>query len=68
MTTKEWNQATAFLEVAGEGAWVENDGRTVEVTNMCGGRYLMLEDYYVMGQCYEEWKAVEFLKTGRVYR
>ena len=44
MTNTEWNMGIEFLMSGEEGDWAENNGKTVEVTNMCGGRYLMRDE------------------------
>ena len=34
------------LSLGDEGNWVENDiGKTVEVVNLCGGRFLMTDEH-----------------------
>ena len=44
MTTTMWNQGIAYLLNATEGDWIEHNGRKVEVVDMCGGRYLCLDE------------------------
>ena len=68
MTTSEWNEVTEFLETAEEGCFVENEGRTVEVVSMCGGKFLFLDKVHeVCGLTFEIWRALEFLKSGRTF-
>lgn len=67
MTSKEWNTGIEFLESAKEGFFVENLGRTVEVVNMIAGRFMLLDKNGTFaGVVDEEWRAMEFLKSGKV--
>lgn len=62
MTTKEWNEGTDFLMTAEEGCWIEEGNRRVEVVDMCGGRFLCIEDGEVAGLFDEVWRAMSFLR------
>ncbi len=63
MTNTEWNMGIEFLMSSEEGDWAENNGKTVEVTNMCGGRYLMRdEDGEVSGLTDDVVVAMLFLR------
>lgn len=65
MTAKEWNQGIEYLENGNIGWYIENDGRIIEITEMCGGRYLAYnEQKEICGQTDEEWRAMSFLKDG----
>ena len=66
MTPNEWNLALDYLEQSETGAWVEENGRTAIVENMCGGRYLLTENNEIVGLVDEEWKALHFIQTGKV--
>lgn len=67
MTTYEWNAGCRFLESAPEGASVYDDtGRSAEVANMMGGRYLLMQDGDPVGQTDEEWRAMEFIMSGKL--
>lgn len=44
MTNTEWNDALEFLLNASEGDWVEHNGRTIIIVDMCGGNYALFED------------------------
>lgn len=67
MTAREWNDGIEWLTNGEEGCFVENDGRKAEVVNMCGGRYLLTdENNEFVGVTFEEWRAMEFVKSGRV--
>lgn len=68
MTTAEWNAASAYLENNEVGSWAENDGRTVEVVDMVSGRYLLTDENGFFVRVVDEvWRAVEFLKNGKVF-
>lgn len=66
MKTREWNEGIRFLQTAEEGDYIEHNGRMVEVTEMCGGRFLLTEYKEVCGLVDEEWRAMQFLKDGTV--
>ena len=57
-----WSDVPAFLKCGDCWDFVEEGNRRVEIANMIGGRYLLLEDGDVAGQTDDESKAVEFLK------
>lgn len=68
MTATEWNEITDFLERAEADESVEYNGRSVTVVNMNGGRYLLEdENGDVSGLVHDAWKALTFLKTGKVF-
>ena len=67
MTNLEWNAGIEFLINAKVGDYVEHLGRTVTVENMCGGRYLCLnEDNDVVGLAETEIGAMAFLRFGKI--
>ncbi len=69
MTGREWNRCTEYLENGDEGAWIENDGRTVEVVNMVGGRYMLIDvNGYIDSLVDDTWRAVMYLNNGFVTR
>ena len=53
-----------YLENGDEGNFVECNGRVVEITNMCGGRYLCLGNGDVSGQTNDVPTCVNFLIHG----
>lgn len=68
MNATEWNAITDFLETAVEGNYVEFRDRIIEVTNMVGGRFLLIdENGEISGLTNVIWKACQFLKTGKVF-
>ena len=68
MTTAEWNAASEYLKNNEVGSWAENDGRTVEVVDMVGGRYLLTDENGFFVRVVDEvWRAVEFLKSGKAF-
>lgn len=60
----QFERVTQALATGDEGFYVRNEenGREVEVTNMCGGRYLCYENGEVARQCDDEAIAYNFLK------
>jgi len=68
MTAAEWNEITEYLDRAETDESVEYNGRCVTVANMIGGRYLLTdENGDVCGLVHDAWKALTFLKTGKIY-
>lgn len=68
MNANEWNAVSDFLETAEIGDCVEYDGRSVEVVNMAGGKFLHFDEKgEVAGLVNDVWKSCQFLKTGKVY-
>lgn len=66
MTNKEWNAAIEWLENGEEGDYVENEGRTAEVVNMCGGRYLLTDENGEVADLVDEaWRAVSYLRNDQ---
>lgn len=63
-TTEDWDVIEDWLFLCGTGCYVENDknGRNIERTDMCGGKYLMSENGYVCGQTDSVEDAINFLK------
>lgn len=59
----DFEQVTDFLANGEEGHFVSNhdNGRTVEITNMCGGRYLCYDGGEVAKQTDDEAVAYGFL-------
>lgn len=67
MTVNEWNHVIKYLGNAECGDWVQNEKRMVEVVDMCGGKYLLLDDEgEVAGLTDETWRAACFLENGKV--
>lgn len=65
MQNVDWNEVAEWLKNSHEGDWAEHEGRTVEIVDMCGGRYLLLDkDGEVAGLVDTEQEAVLFLKSG----
>lgn len=65
MTDREWNKGISFLENAEVGSYIEHEQRVVMIENMCGGRYLCLdENNEVVGLVNESWRAMIYLRTG----
>ena len=65
MTAKEVAECMEFLRKAEVGQWAYNCGRTVEVVDMVGGRYLFLDEHGdVSGLSNSEFRAVKFLKEA----
>ena len=68
MTTADWNTTSDYLASNEVGSWAENDGRTVEVVDMVGGRYLLTDESGFFVRVVDEvWRAVEFLKSGKAF-
>lgn len=61
MTLREWINAAEWLTSGEEGDYVTHEGRTAEVVNMCGGRYLLTENGEVIGLEHELVNALMFL-------
>lgn len=61
-----WNDVPRFLKAGDCWDFVEEGNRRVEIANMVGGRYLLLEDGDVAGQTDDESEAVEFLKGATI--
>lgn len=59
-----FERVTQALATGDEGffVWNKDNGREVEVTNMCGGRYLCYEHGEVARQTDDEAIAYNFLK------
>lgn len=67
MTKTERNEIIEYLQNGDEGDCVEINGRSVEITNMSGGRYLFRdEDGEVSGQADSELSCIKFLDKGGV--
>lgn len=67
MTNVEWNECTEWLENGQEGDWAENEGRTAEVVNMAGGRYMLTDkDGDFVAVVDEAWRAMMYLQSGKV--
>lgn len=65
MTNTEWNEGIKYLENGERGDYLEHEGKTIEIAEMCGGRYLAFDwNGEVCGQTNEEWRAMAFLKDG----
>ena len=67
MTAEIWNEYSDFLESCEIGCWAEWEGRHVERVNMAGGRFLLTDEQGdVCGLVYDVWKAMTFLKSGKI--
>ena len=65
MQNINWDEVMERLKNSDEGDWAEHEGRTVEVVDMCGGRYLLLDkNGEVAGLVNTEQEAMLFLKSG----
>lgn len=64
------NKMLEYLEGSECGDWIMGDDRRcVEVSNMVGGRYLMVDgDGEFAGATNDVWNAVEFLKSGKIIK
>lgn len=68
MTAMEWDAGTEYLMNGEEGDWVEHEGRKVEIVSMCGGRYILFNESGEFCDLTDEvWRAMEFLKSGKVF-
>lgn len=68
MSTADWNTASDYLVSNEVGSWAENDGRRVAVVDMVSGRYLLTDENGFFVRVVDEvWRAVEFLKNGKVF-
>lgn len=62
MNAREVMECMDFLRTAQEGQWAYNCGRTVEVVDMIGGRYLLTdENGDVDGLTFSVEQAVKYL-------
>lgn len=69
MNAREVMEYMEFLRTAKVGDWAENDGRVVERVDMVGGRFLFTDEHgNVAGLSNSEYRAVQFLKSGRYSR
>lgn len=61
----QFERVAMYLRSGEEGAYIHNNknGRTVEVTYMCGGRYLLMENGEVCRLTSNERVAYNFLKA-----
>lgn len=66
MTNKEWNMGIDFLKNAEEGQWVEHNNRRVEIVSMIAGKFMLLDKSGFAGVVDEEWRAMEFLRSGKL--
>lgn len=69
MNAREVIECMEFLRTAKVGDRAENEGRTVEVVDMEGGIFLLTDEHGdVAGLSNSEYRAVQFLKSGRYSR
>ena len=69
LNSNEINECMNYLENEEVGMSIEYYGRTVEIVDMVGGRYLLLDESGdVSGLVYSTWRAIQFLQTGKVQR
>ena len=65
MKVKEKQMVIDYLSNGEKGYFVENDGRIVEVSCMCGGRYIFYdENGELSGQADNELLCIKFLEHG----
>lgn len=66
MTTRDWNAGIEYLENGKIGDYIEYNGREIVIGNMAGGRYERYENDEFCGVTDTEWRAMDFLRTGRI--
>ena len=65
MTLNEWIDGLMYLKNSDFDASIEHEGRTVIIVNMCGGRYLCLDnENEIVGLTSNIITAMKYLDTG----